>query len=162
MSLDEIYQEIIGGIAEGERPADAIYICQSVAVARLAHDEDTAPSEYGFDPPIYRRRSPRDPEPRFGFGSRFGRLLRRSGIILCPIFEPIKHEEYREYSDKMTTTRLQYSGIATNPQMRMIFAERVEYAIEIGAFRSLEAAKVRDLPSIMSNGDIPKLDPELL
>ena len=128
MRIEYVENQILKGRDSRERPADILYMCHAVAISRLAHHED-----YEVDDPPF----PMSLTSRTG---KHARLLFGAGVILCPIFQPVKHVRYQEYSDQMTQARLNFVGIATDPRLKRDFGESVEAGIEMGAFTSLEAA----------------------
>ena len=102
------------------------------------------------------RREDFDPDEEYGRYDKFSRrsdwmswrarLLYGAGLVLCPIFEPVKHRNYREYSERMAAARMTYRGIAADSRLRFEFAKRVESIIEIGSFDSLDKAAGSGLP----------------
>ena len=144
MSLDTVQYEILLGLTEGERPADVLYMCHTVALVMLTGQHDEG-DENGFqsDPAYWARTF------RRSIRSRYERLLYGAGLVLCPIFEPVKHTKYREYSELMTRTRRGYSGIATAPDLMRDFGYGVITAAERGALDSLAAADEQRLWEIL-------------
>jgi len=145
MRIEDVEYEILLGLAEGERPADLLYLCHSVAASCLAHGRDfhvRRPYASDREHIVYRS------EP-----GRRVRLLFGAGLLLCPIFDPVKHQEYSEYTSQMTTVRLSYAGIATNPELKMAFGRGVETAISKGSFESLQTADGTQLWRILRRSD---------
>lgn len=141
MQIQEIEHEIVLGVRKGETPADLLYMCHSVAASRMAHRQDFDTREHWY-------RYEKWPRHEIAMSWR-ARLLYGAGLVLCPVFEPVKHENYGEYTERMEDTRLQYAGIATDPKAKFDFANRIEHANEKGAFQSLDAAAGMQLWSIL-------------
>lgn len=143
MASEETEYEIVMGMINREHPADVLYMCYAVALMRMSLDEDFSYRELHY---WSSRRSVRYPV------TRLNRLLRGAGIVLCPIFDPLKHEELTEYREQMTETRLGYQGIASEPKVQFEFASRVREANESGAFESLRNANERRLWAQLRSG----------
>lgn len=124
MSIDSITAEIFRGILEHERPADALYMCHAVALLRFAQPRSPNQFYFGDDPEV----------------SRYEEMLRSAGLVLCPIFDPVKHGELFEYAENMTQTRLGYAGIADQPLLQLEFGMRATTLRSTGAFNSLQRA----------------------
>lgn len=139
MNMEDVEHEILLGLADGERPADVLYMCYAVVASRLAHGDDSRDDFYIY---FFEER----------FARRGVRLLFNAGLLLCPIFEPVKHEEYQEYTSSMKSTRLSYTGIATDPRLKFEFGEAVERGVKSGAFQSLKAANENRLWEILRRG----------
>jgi hypothetical protein len=120
-------------------------MCHSVAASCLAHGRD-----------FYLRQSYRDDFERVVLRQepeRRVRLLFGAGLILCPIFDPVKHRDFDEYAQQMSETRRSYAGIATEPALKMEFGRGVEEGISAGSFDSLEAANGTRLWKILQRGE---------
>lgn len=135
MHIEDVEYEILQGLSDRERPADLLYMCHSVAASRLAHGQDF----YGFE---IQRFTLANEERRV-------RLLFGAGLLLCPIFDPVKHQDFDEYSAQMLQTRHDYIGIATDPDLKLMFGRGVEAGIAAGSFESLEAANETGLWKIL-------------
>lgn len=163
MRTETVETEILLGLQAGERPADLLYLCHAAALMRLAFGK--GPEELEEELSYHRLR--RSPLP-FDFGSfeqgrktnLYARLFRGVGVILCPIFEDLKHRQYQEYSSAMRETRLSYVGIATNHDIKAEYSRKVEMAINVGAFETLSDAQQFQLPQLLRaetfrDGDAP-------
>lgn len=140
MRIEDVEHEIVMGTRPGEHPTDLLYMCHTVTFAQMEGGDD-------FDPDLYRFRRPSRSPIRTGWRAR---LLYGAGLILCPIFEPVKHEKFADYSERMIKARLQYRGIAIDPSLQFDFAVGVRRALERGALKSLEMARENDLPRLLS------------
>lgn len=125
MTIDTVMAEILAGTAWGEHAADALHMCHAVALASFAQPLAEGTFWLGENPDV----------------GRYEHDLRMAGLVLCPIFDPVKHEEYADYAEQMTQTRLGYAGIATDPLLQFTFALRVQALLPAGAFSSLEQAR---------------------
>jgi hypothetical protein len=156
MRTENVELEILLGMQTGERPADVLYLCHSAALIRLANQQ----SPSALEEEIFYRRRRRGPFPiEFGFlgedggPSFYSRLLRGAGVILCPIFEDLKHEDYKEYRDSMTETRLSYRGIATDANKKAEYSRKLTEAILEGAFETLDRARGMQLPFLLRSSN---------
>jgi len=145
MRVEDVEYEILLGLSQGERPADLLYMCHSVAASCLAQGRDF------FIQRSYFRDLERvvvryEPERRV-------RLLFGAGLLLCPIFDPVKHRDFGEYATQMLDTRLAYVGIATDPMLQMEFGRGVEAGMREGSFESLETANGTQLWKILRPRD---------
>ena len=138
MRIEDVEYEILLGLFQGERPADLLYMSHSVAASRLANGDDFQSGGYSY----FIRELEESPR-------RHTRLLFGAGLLLCPIFEPVKHQNFQDYTAKMVETRLGYVGIATDPEMKLEFGRGVEQGIRENAFQSLENANERLLWKIL-------------
>ena len=134
----DVERRILKGVEDGERAADVMYMCKTIAEMRYARGQD-------FRADLFSRnfltlvQTP----------SRRTRLLYGAGLVLCPIFEPVKHERYREHMHEMKQVRLQYANISHDRQLSKEFRKRVLTGIAVGAFHSLEMAEKLELWEIL-------------
>lgn len=129
--MDEVIARILEGTDGNEHPADAVHLCFAVLVAEMA------PGNWGE----LRGRAWTRETSRIVVETMAGRL-HMIGKILCLIFTPVKP---REYVEQMTAARLQFAGIAGNPELQGEYAALVSRLVADGAFRSVEAAIEREL-----------------
>ena len=134
----DVIRLILKGLREGENADDVLYMCKTVAELRYERGQD-----FRRIPP--RRNIIRIPGPT----SRRTRLLYGAGLLLCPIFEPVKHENFRSQMEKMQEMRLQYKSISQNPQLKEEFKQCVLTGIDAGAFQSLVMANQQQLWRIL-------------
>jgi hypothetical protein len=132
MRVDHLEDEIVAGIRPPEDPADALHMCHVVAAARLSRGED-------FDVTAMREHV------LIQNTTHQARVLYGAGLVLCPIFEPVKHRDYQAYTRRMSIVRLEYAGIRTDHDIQQQFRDRVRLALDSKAFESLEAARASRL-----------------
>lgn len=80
--------------------------------------------------------------------SRKNTLLLGAGIVLCPIFDPVKHDLKPEYFDRMAEFRSMLSGLSPW-QIDKKFRHRIELADDLGAFDSPLKAQELELWRIL-------------
>lgn len=139
MRIEDVEYEILLGLTPGERPADVLYMCHAVAASQLAHGGDFRPDA---NSPFVERLGE--------VAGRRVRLLFGAGMILCPIFEFAKHQDFQDYTEKMVAARLHYVGIATNPRLKLELGKKIEVAVMLGYFESLETADVNNLWALLA------------
>jgi hypothetical protein len=135
MNLREVETIIVEGRAPDEQPADLLFMTNAVG-AVIDRDAPYIP---------IRQRFPIPESVRSGLAA----ATYAAGLLICPIFDPVKHETY---SYAMIEARRRYHGISHDPLLRHQFRENVAEARRRGALRTLESAMDLGLPEILARG----------
>ena len=149
--MDDPTEEILGGIADGENPADVLYLCTAMAIAIYMSSWD----ERTHDVSSWDERAGESYIP-FREAGIYRQLLRLSGTILCPIFDYVKPADYIA---KMKAVRREYAGITTDPEKRDIYHRRIKVLLDEGALRSVEKAIEAKVWARLSTSEIPGTGP---
>ena len=123
MDEKDVIAEIIEGADKEERLSDVLFLCVSATLTSLS-----GPWFREMDLPKDGDQSPSD---------EFEKVLRHLGRILCPVFDPVKPEDYKA---EMVEVRQQYRGIASDPQLQAEYTTRIVELLAAGELRTLEQA----------------------